>query len=275
MSITQVIRSFNHTRRFGLELEFFGISRARVKEVLREAAIPVWAYGDYGDGRECWRVTSDGSIDARSGDSVELVSPILSGREGLAQVADVVKLMLEAGAKVNKSCGFHVHVDAAGLSGATFMNIVKRYARFETQIDSFMVHSRRATNNNYCRDVASLVGRFTTTVPTSTADDVARLASRELYDETSGRYVGGRYHKVNLTAFLRHGTIEFRHHSGTMNATKVVNWIAFCLNFVAESIASDEADLFTGMDPVTVAFFNERSTALTTPPVVRPYRNRR
>jgi hypothetical protein len=38
---------------------------------------------------------------------------------------------------------------------------------------------------------------------------------------------GGRYFGVNFTAYLRHGTIEFRQHQGSLNPTKIWNWIVF------------------------------------------------
>ena len=274
-NIAQVIESFNHTRKFGLELECFGLTRAEVKALLVANNIPAWGYNDAHDGTPCWRVCSDGSIDTYGrGESVELVSPILSGREGLRQVAQVVKLMADAGARVNKSCGFHVHVNARDISGASITNIVRRYARHEAAIDSFMVHSRRGSNNGYCRSTAAIVSRFSTVAVNATAESMASLASRENYDEVTGQYAGGRYHKINLCAFLRHGTVEFRHHGGTMSPSKVINWIAFCVTFFENSMASDAEDLFAGMDPSMVTFFNERAAALATPPVVRPMRRR-
>lgn len=36
---------------------------------------------------------------------------------------------------------------------------------------------------------------------------------------------GCRYHKVNLSSFWRHHTVEFRHHSGTTDFAKISNWV--------------------------------------------------
>ena len=33
--------------------------------------------------------------------------------------------------------------------------------------------------------------------------------------------------KVNLEAYSRHRTVEFRQHSGTINFTKIENWVRF------------------------------------------------
>ena len=41
---------------------------------------------------------------------------------------------------------------------------------------------------------------------------------------------------VNLASYARHGTIEFRQHSGSTNANKICNWITFCVHFVSKAI---------------------------------------
>jgi hypothetical protein len=75
-----------------------------------------------------WRVVADGSVS----NGCEVVSPILSGNEGLQALQTVVRALKAAGATVNNTCGFHVHVDARDLKGAEVCNAVMRYARFET-----------------------------------------------------------------------------------------------------------------------------------------------
>ena len=58
-----------------------------------------------------WTAEADGSIDnSGGGHKCEVVSPILRGAEGLAQVAQVLRTLEAKGHRVNKSCGTHVHV---------------------------------------------------------------------------------------------------------------------------------------------------------------------
>jgi hypothetical protein len=78
-------------------------------------------------------------------------------------------------------------------------------------------------------------------------------------------YQGGRYNKVNLCAFLRHGTIEFRQHSGTMNVDKVINWIVFCVNFVETSANTSTAEIYTNLNTECAEFFTSRTAALANP----------
>jgi hypothetical protein len=260
------INNFNHTRSFGIELELFGVTRVQVKETLTAIGVDSWISG--AEIRNAgWKITTDSSIHLPNwrrtprGEGVELVSPILSGRDGLLEVKKVVKAIQRAGAKVNKSCGFHVHVDARDLSGSTMINALRRYAQNERQIDTFMPPSRQVNANTYCRTTIELAARFLGH-ETSTAQNIANLAYDEQYTGTG--YIGGRYHKLNLCAWLRHGTVEFRHHSSTVNYKKVINWIMFCVNFMEQSTISDDVAIFQGLDPEVVEYFNQRSASTTT-----------
>lgn len=46
------------------------------------------------------------------------------------------------------------------------------------------------------------------------------------------RYINTRYLTVNLQAYNKHGTIEFRQHHGTLNPEQIVSWIRFLDNFI-------------------------------------------
>jgi hypothetical protein len=47
---------------------------------------------------------------------------------------------------------------------------------------------------------------------------------------------GDRFVKLNYQAFWRHGTVEFRHHSGTVDAAKIIKWVVFCQKLVETAI---------------------------------------
>jgi hypothetical protein len=191
-------------RAFGIEIECKGFSAGQLQSILRSG------------GFNNWRAVTDGSVY----DGAEVVSPKLVGAEGLAQVEQVVNLLREKGCIVDHQCGLHVHVDAAGLSGYTLANLVKRYAAFESTIDSWMIPERRESKNNYTRSVREL---------NVTGEQCARVTAEKL---TS------RYYKLNLCAYLRHGTVEFRQHYGTVCVEEIQAWIQFCVAFVENSTAT-------------------------------------
>ena len=203
-------------RKFGIELEIVGITRDKALRALRAVGIEV-ASEDYNHHtRNHWKLVSDASVQG----GFEVVSPVLFGEEGLEQATTVAQALDDAGATANRSCGFHVHFDASHLSVEDIKTIVHRYADHETEIDAFMPRSRRANHNQYCAPLASFLNRPSFDQATT----IERLAQVQ----------GGRYFKVNLQSYQRHGTVEFRQHSGTVNATKVANWVRFLSEFIDE-----------------------------------------
>ncbi len=104
--------------------------------------------------------------------------------------------MLNEHAYVNHSCGTHVHFDMRGSSEAEVTLKGGRIAKYAKILRKMLPAERR--NNHYCREDINTPVR------------------------------GDRYSFVNLQAFPKHGTIEVRAHSGTLNATKILNWIAIC-----------------------------------------------
>lgn len=208
-------------RKFGIEIECTGLTMEDAARLITAAGMPCHVEGYGHSAPRNWKIVPDASVV----DGFEVVSPILSGELGLATVRKVAQTILGGGAKVNKTCGFHVHVDARDLSGADLIHVVKRYALHESQIDAFMPMSRRANNNRFCLSMVdvsadlSSVARYNTYTPTRLAEEI----------------VTNRYYKVNIHSFIRHGTVEFRQHSGTVDHKKMENWIQFCLNFVEGS----------------------------------------
>lgn len=120
----------------------------------------VWEYYNHNDRRGVYKFTTDGSIDGV--DPRECVTPILdNNNEGFKSLENCCRILNAAGAKVNKSCGLHVHVGLQGFPENKVVNIYKNYQRLEWLIDSFMAPSRRLNNNGYCttpNEVYSLMG---------------------------------------------------------------------------------------------------------------------
>lgn len=208
-------------RNFGIEIECKGITMEAALAAIQAVGVGCNIENYNHQVSSAWKIVTDASVSG----GFEVVSPILSGNEGLAEVQKVSDALVNAGATVEKDCGFHVHVDARDLNGLTIANILVRYAKYEAQIDAFMPKSRRENNNRFCASVVGLASRF-----------------QNLGMDASNRSVAGmvsnRYYKLNLCSFVRHGTVEFRQHSGTVEARKMIPWILFCVNFVETSKVS-------------------------------------
>ena len=199
--------SFN--RRFGVEIEAYNCTQEKLVRELREAGIHVSSESYTHRTTEYWKLVTDASLSGN--DTFELVSPILVGEAGLIELETVCWVLDLCDVKVNDSCGFHVHMDAANFSMETWKNLALTYKHLEPVIDSFMPGSRR--NNQYCQSL----------------NGISETAIREASTITTLQQVfnNRRYYKLNLEAYSRHRTVEFRQHSGTTNFTKMEKWIRF------------------------------------------------
>ena len=185
----------------------------------------VCAYHHHRDFR-VWRVERDSSV--RNG--CEIVSPILdTERSGFTQIKKVCKALIDAGAKINVSCGLHVHLGVPNLTTKWLKIIMKRYADNRSAIDAFMPRSRRVSGQMGMR-YACYMG------------NVIREHWFTGRNVSINRFVRNcnKYCAINPTNFPRLGTIEFRQHSGTLCHKKIKNWVTFLIAFVEASRAAAE-----------------------------------
>ena len=209
-------------RKFGLEIEYVRAGNRIVADAVTAAGIPCQVEGYNHQTRRHWKIVTDASV--RGG--YELVSPpIHFGDEGLAQVATALNAAESVGANVNRSCGVHVHHDASDFTPAMAAILVKSYHRNRRIIDQFMPASRRA---GVCRWASSPV------ISESRLDSATDM--RGIY-RASGNT---RYTAVNISAYFTHGTIEFRQHSGSVDAVKVSHWIKLTHAMMEKAAAGEE-----------------------------------
>jgi hypothetical protein len=220
-------------RRFGVEVEFVGVDPYVAARAITSAGFPC-EYESYNHNtRSNWKIVRDGSIEYHNSNCGELVSPPLSGSEGIEQVRSVLRALVGAGATVNRSCGLHVHVDANDLGVSQIGSILRRYHTYQNEINRFMPASRR--NSRWAKSITPELIR-----------QVEGYNTPQALRNNVGYF--DRYYAVNVAAFARHGTVEFRQHSASVNSSKVAHWIAFCLHFVTSSVT-----LTAGTVPATVS----------------------
>lgn len=172
--------------------------------------------------RPYWRIITDGSLgDYARG--MELIAPKLQGERGFAVLTAAMNALKALGCDVTTQTGLHVHVDAGQPTTQFFKNLLKTYAHFEPVIDAFMPKSRRKNNTaQYIATVANLGLLAIERAQDLTA--LIRMMTRPGHHP--------RYHKLNIVAYRQHGTVEFRQHSGTVEAEKGVAWVKLCLRMV-------------------------------------------
>lgn len=215
------------SRTYGVEIEFLyktgnpDAERRTIAQALRNAGLEAYSEDYNHTTRSYWKLIYDSSA------GHELVSPVLSGEDGFRQITTACKVLTDMGYSVDKSCGLHVHHGARDLSSREITSVFAIAMKWETVIDLLVAPSRR--NNRYCESN----NREGTTVD-GTKAALKRLRTRGA--ERYGLNNHTRYLKVNYEAYLKHGTIEFRQHQGTLDAEKIISWIIMTQNFVTKAV---------------------------------------
>lgn len=216
---------------FGIEIECllpYQWSRSAVAAKIVEAGVPCYDAG-YSHAFEAtkWKVVSDGSVTG-GGNGMELVSPPLT-EAGFEQIEKVSAVLLALGATVNRTCGLHVHIGARNHSVATLKKLAALYIEHEPVIDQLLPNSRRGSANNYCK---SPPANFRRLAEAGSVNDIISIIN----PSTTPSNRDGRFHKLNYHSYWRHGTVEFRHHSGTVDAAKIIKWVVFCSKLVEAAV---------------------------------------
>lgn len=210
---------------FGIELELYNIDRYDLVNILSAEGIPATVAPYSGRDYSKWQVKTDCSIRGPMG--CEVVSRVLTTND-LDEVVKVVEAINHLGGKVNKSCGMHIHWGVSHWNLDNWKNFCKRYVKFERGFDQIMPISRRLNNAGYCASVVRIENDMAEHFrKISKARDLRELAMNFNYNE--------RNSKVNMSVFHRSGTVEIRHHSGTTDIAKILNWIAVTHSMIADA----------------------------------------
>lgn len=210
-------------RRFGVELEFAAtVGRSTAARFLRDAGLDAMESGYTHAVTRGWKVLQDGSC------GNEAVSPILTGEGGWESLRSATRALTAAGCQVTSACGTHVHHDVSDLTAIQLRQVLSNVRACQHALASYMADGRM--RRNWCQPISrhewdAMFRNF----DNGTFRTVVHGSARGC--PFNARFCGGsrcehRYRDINLTPLLSYGTIEFRQHSGTLNAGKLKPWIA-------------------------------------------------
>ena len=242
-------------RTFGVEIEFFGLdyviapidgniikpycisSRAKdgrhILQLSQNNELPL------GISSDSWHFEKDTSVRGKGHTrcGAELISPILSGIDGLLQVYQAFKLLSNIeGIDIDKSCGLHVHHGVASkiYNCKELQRLVRIVHCYEENLYLLIPGDRR--NAPTCRPMEIDVEAFLNVCEGESGGDSCRIkqlwySPENRYDEESARnprYDKTRYHGLNLHSYWYRSTIEFRYHSSVLhNIDEAMQWIIF------------------------------------------------
>lgn len=224
--------------RFGIEIEMTGVTRNKAAQVVAEILRgTIEKQNDYYDTHKViapdgrvWKLMYDGSIctqkkvegekvPAGKEYSVELVSPILTYKEDIETLQEMIRKLRKAGAFSEKqNCtGIHIHLDGGEhtpRSIRNFINII--YSRNDLLYESLQIEETRM---RYCKKMdADLVESMNKKKPTI-MKAIEEIWYQGYSDRRDRHYHESRYHFLNLHSFFHGtGTVELRGFNGTLHA---------------------------------------------------------
>lgn len=232
-------RRLEHPRRFvGIEIELASYR-----------ATPALAYAC-----RTWSVhrVHDASLPTTG---CELVTAPARGAALAEMVRALCAAVEESDGNVNASCGLHVHVDARDLRHHDMRRVLMLYLSVQDALYAMQPPSRRAAGS-MCAPLnpATWDPRAWPASPSGSRDKMlasmygekkqARYSRRE-------KYASIRYHGINVHSWLYRGTLEFRMHSGTTQAEKILPWATLCAALVCRAVSARERDIPRSGQPLS------------------------
>ena len=250
------------TQNYGIEIEMTGITRRNAAKALGNlwGTTPLHTGGSYdkwtvndSDGKE-WTLVYDGSIakeekmlnsyvcTSNVEYSVEMVSPILTYEEQ-PKLQEAIRTVRRAGAKVNDSCGIHIHIDGENHTAKSVKNILSiMYSKEDLLFKALQVKENRVS---YCNKVRGAVLEIIRKQKKLSWDKLAEIWYHDKHWERQAtqHYNHTRYHAVNLHALFNKGTIEFRLFNSTLHAGEVKAYINLALAISAQAIRQKSSQM--------------------------------
>ncbi len=242
---------------YGVEVEMTGITREQAAHALAAyfGTTPQHTGGGYdawiipdAEGKE-WKIMSDSSISAEQKTGrgynhtgnrqyqVEMVTPKLTYPE-LPKFQECVRRVKQAGAKVNSSCGIHVHVDASNHNRQSLKNLIGiMYSKEDILFKALQVNESRASR--WCQKVREPMLKQARKL---SSDETKNLTQLEdiWYEGDNGsgdHYNWTRYYALNLHSVFFRGTVEWRCFNSTLHAGRAAAYVNLCLAISAQAIA--------------------------------------
>lgn len=217
-----------------------------------ETTIPVGALtvrvGPHGAGTDIpelpgWKADRDPSIRVGVGghEPCEFVSPVFKGVEGLEQCLRDLAKIKALGARVNDSCGLHIHVGFDKSDAEAAKKLATLVANFEKAIYA-TTGTKKRERGRWCNGLQR-------------HGNAARAIDAS---------EGNRYHVCNFGTMKP--TVEFRAFGATLNPIKLAMYVRMCVGIVERAMRSKRTTDWTAKAVVATSPIHrngEGQTALT------------
>jgi hypothetical protein len=203
-------------KKFGIEIEFIcPVKRSTIFQKLVAKGIKVVSSDNYASNYHQknndysnWMLASDSSVRESGNDGHELTSPPLIGEEGMRQLKIVLEVLSSFKAKINRTCGLHVHHEVDRLMDRN--SLAKMFVKYQSAL--YAVISKNRESNHYCKPLP---------------ENFFKIAN-----PNGDR--GQRYYGLNFLPVDK-GHIEFRLHHGSICYAEIRNWVILTQRLVEVS----------------------------------------
>lgn len=241
--------------RFGVELEMSTSAFLPPQMIANELKahgirlqIPqTWDEGKRQSSR--WKIVQDSSLSCNLSqpncNKFELVSPVLRSEEGLSSIQHILRHFPSV--RLNKSMGFHVHIDVGEYAVGDLVKICQQFLKYEEAIDSMMPRSRRTGSQESNTYFKSNLEQAKLALRRNKEGIMLSLSKCRSIQELANvvNPSGQRYYKLNLQNLVegRQTTLEFRQHSSTIQYDKVSAFVRFCVRLCENSVSLEQSPL--------------------------------
>lgn len=175
-----------------------------------------------------FREHSDGSL---SYGGVEFSSRPMNGDLLFKSISNFCKLLINNNYKVDTSCGYHAHFEVPKNDLDYIKKIFYFYSKYE-KVFFNLVHAHRI-NLRYCRPIEATYPLDINKLMDSKSLLEFKKQLYEVDSSWSASFVQNevspsgskRYCWLNMHSIFYRGTLEIRLHQGTINPTKIINWL--------------------------------------------------
>lgn len=239
---------------FGLEIEMTGLSRKEAISLLHEALSEHLEIKNIINNKittiddRIWKIVRDSSITPMINISkittnnyltindfvlaedliktayIEFVTPKCTLKDWPI-IRGILKKFRDNGAKVNDSCGIHIHVDATHYDGAYIHKLCYVVMSYEPLIYKILdVNASR--KNKYCIPMSSFFKRY---IRNTARERMGEVTLSELKPIWNSPFMENpRYHGLNLDNVINPDlkcTVEFRYFNSTLHAGKIRSYL--------------------------------------------------
>lgn len=231
---------------FGVEVETVGKGKLEVAEMIQSVVggeivdIYTCTGPGYGinatDGRQ-WKSVRDGSIDLPV--HSEVVTPIMNW-DDISLIQKVIRRIRRGGAKVNSSCGIHIHIDGSRFCHLSLVNLANLVHNNEDLLIESVDAKWRLEETISCRKMDEGFFEKINRRNVRHIDDVNRAWFGGVRLTRPRPYHNSRYRGLNFHSFWYKGTVEFRYFRSTLHAGEVKSYIHLCLSLAATALTGQK-----------------------------------